>query len=182
MPDIQEVDKIKWYALRDLCRRNALMPGYARLGEMGFEVFTPMKWEVAVRGSKRVRRRVPILADLLFVRSAKSRLDPVVAATSTLQYRYQRGRPITEPTVVADADMERFIAAVGQEADVRYFSPDEIKPEMYGREVRMVGGPFDGFTGRLLSLRGSGKKRLIVEIPHFIAAAVEVQPEFIEFM
>lgn len=181
MPDLQEADKIKWYALRDLRRRNALVPGYAQLGEMGFEVFTPMKWEVIARRGKRVRRRMPILADLLFVHSSKSRLDPVVAATTTLQYRYQRGRPASEPTVIPDTDMERFIAAVGQESDVRYFSPDEIKPEMYGREVRMVGGPFDGFTGRLLSLRGSGKKRLIVEIPHFIAAAVEVQPEFIEF-
>lgn len=82
---------------------------------------------------------------------------------------------------VRDADMERFIEAVSLTDNVRYYSLEEITPEMYGKEISVVGGPFDGYSGRLLSLRGSRKKRLIVEIPDFIAAAVEVQPEFIRY-
>ncbi len=51
---------------------------------------------------------------------------------------------------------------------------------MYGRTVRIIGGPLNGFEGRLLSIKGMRKRRLIVEIPSFITAAVEVSPEFIQ--
>lgn len=36
--------------------------------------------------------------------------------------------------------------------------------------------------GNLLFIRGSRKKRLIVEIPGFLTAAVEVDPEFITLL
>ena len=35
-----------WYVMRDLKRRNAKNPAYSMLEDAGFEVFTPMKWEV----------------------------------------------------------------------------------------------------------------------------------------
>lgn len=63
------LNQVKWYVLRDLRRRNSNTPGYAELAARGFEVFTPLRWEIAVRGGRRVRRQVPVIADLLFVRS-----------------------------------------------------------------------------------------------------------------
>ena len=50
---------------------------------------------------------------------------------------------------------------------------------MVGRSVRIIGGPLDGYEGRLQKLQGSRTKRLLVELPGLITAAVEVQPEFI---
>jgi transcription antitermination factor NusG len=58
----------------------------------------------------------------------------------------------------------------------------EIPPAKYGREVRIVEGKLDGYTGRLLRMQGSRVKRLIVELPGFFAAGVEVQPEYIRFV
>lgn len=174
--------KEKWYVLRDLRRRSSNTPGYIELRDKGFEVFTPLKWEITVRSGRRVRRQVPVISDLLFVRSVKDRLDAAVAPIPTLQYRYRRGQTIHDPMTVRDADMERFINAVNLSDSVRYYSLDEITPEMYGKEICVVGGPFDGYAGRLLFMRGSRKKRLLVEIPDFIAAAVEVQPEFIRYI
>ena len=53
---------------------------------------------------------------------------------------------------------------------------------MVGRAVRIIGGPLDGYEGRLLRLRGARAKRVIVELPNLIALAVEVQPEFIQLI
>lgn len=51
---------------------------------------------------------------------------------------------------VRDSDMDIFIAAVSSCGSPGYFLPGQITPSMYGR---------------LLSARGSRKKRLIVELP-----------------
>ena len=53
---------------------------------------------------------------------------------------------------------------------------------MVGRAVRIIGGPLDGYEGNLLSVRGSRTKRLIVELPEFFSAGVEVDPEYIELV
>lgn len=172
----------KWYVLRDLKRRNSSTPGYLELTEQGFDVFTPLKWEITTKAGRRIRRQVPVIADLVFVHSAKDILDVVISRIPTLQYRYRLGQSIYEPMTVRDGDMEQFIGAVKSTEDVIYYSLEEITPEMYGKEVAVVGGPLDGYTGRLLSMRGSRKRRLLIAIPDFIAAAVEVQPEYIRYV
>ena len=64
----------------------------------------------------------------------------------------------------------------------RYFLVEELTSAMYGRMIRIEGGPLDGYEGRLLSIRGSRVKRLIVEIPGLLVAAVEVDPEYIRLL
>ena len=53
---------------------------------------------------------------------------------------------------------------------------------MRQRQVAIIGGPLDGYTGTLVTVRGSRRKRLLVEIPMLLAAAVEVEPEYIRLM
>lgn len=64
----------------------------------------------------------------------------------------------------------------------RYFLVEELTPAMYGRMIRIEGGPLDGYEGRLLSIRGTRVKRLIVEIPGLLVAAVEVDPKYIRLL
>ena len=40
----------------------------------------------------------------------------------------------------------------------------------------------NNYEGHLLSIKGKRKKHLIIELPNLIAAAVEVQPEFIQLL
>ena len=80
---------------------------------------------------------------------------------------------------VAGAAMERFIHAVSVSKKTRYYLPEELTPAMFGRDIRIVGGPLDGHEGRLLTARGSKRRWLLVELPNFLTAAVEVSPEFI---
>lgn len=171
----------QWFAMRDLCRPNARVKAYDRLSEAGFEVFTPLHWVVRQKNGKTCRLKMPVVSDLLFVRSVREDLDPVVDNCSTLQYRFKKGMKAT-PITVGDADMHRFMLAVAETDDVVYYSPEEIQPSMIGRRVRIVGGPLDGYEGNLLFIRGSRKKRLIVEIPDFMTAAVQVNPEFITLL
>lgn len=164
-----------WYALRDLKRANALRPAYHRLLELGFEAFTPLKWQAVRRQGRTVREERPVISDLLFVRSTRPQLDPVVDAEPTLQYRFVRGGAYREAMTVRDVEMDAFIRAVRSVDSRRYYSPSELTPSMLGRTVRIVGGPLDGVEAPLLKLRGARTKRIVVEIPSLLAACVEVR-------
>ena len=43
----------------------------------------------------------------------------------------------------------------------------------------MVGGPLDGYEGRLLTIRGSKTRRLLVDLPGFFSVGVEIEAEWI---
>lgn len=170
-----------WFVLRDLTCPNAKHPAYRLLEEKGIEVFTPMRWQLVERKGKRIREEVPLLHDLLFAHTTRTCMDSIVEEISTLQYRYLRGG-YRKPMTVGHAEMNRFIRAVHSDDSPRYFLVEELTPAMYGRMIRIEGGPLDGYEGRLLSIRGSRVKRLIVEIPGLLVAAVEVDPVYIRLL
>lgn len=168
--------------MRDLKRRTSNTLAVHDLAKAGLEVFTPMTQMVMKIGGRLQRRDVPVIQDLLFVHEAKEILDSVVEFTPTLQYRYQRGKTKNEPTIVRDEEMERFIFAVCNTENPQYYKPGELTEAMYGKSIHMIGGSLNGYEGRLLSLKGLRKRRLIVELHGLLAAAVEVEPEFIQFI
>lgn len=172
----------QWFVMRDLKRRTSNSLAVHNLAKAGLEVFTPMTQMIMKIGGKLQRRDVPVVQDLLFVHEAKKTLDPVVEKTQTLQYRYQRGKSKDEPMMVRNEEMERFIFAVSETETPIYYKPGELTPAMYGKSVLIHGGRLDGYEGRLLSIKGMRKRRLIVELPGLMAAAVEVEPDFIHFV
>lgn len=177
--DIQQ----QWFVMRDLKRFNAKLPAYKQLSAAGFEVFTPMTTRIVRQGGKPQRIDVPYVSDLLFVRSCRKDLDPVVCKTETLQYRYVKGAPQCTPMVVAPAEMDRFIAAVGLSDDVHYYTPGEITPGMYGRSSRLVcEGALNGYECRLLKVRGARKKRVLIELPGILSAGVDIAPAYVELI
>lgn len=177
----ERMDKACWFVMRDLKRTNARQPAYKLLQERNITVFTPMKWRLSMMKGKPVRREVPCIPDLLFVHDTRKTLDPIVESISTFQYRWVRNK-FREPMVVTDADMERFIHAVGVSDNPKYYLPEEITPSMLNRSIRIVGGPLDGYEGTLLSVRGSKVKRLLVQLPRLLAVSVEVNPEYIRLV
>ena len=171
----------KWYVMRDLKRTNAKHPAYKILEDMKLEVFTPKVWKLVVRQGRRIPMEVPFMQDLLFVRDSRKVLDPIVEDINTLQYRFLRGEH-REPMTVRDAEMDVFITAVKSAANPRFYSPKEITPDMIGKKVRIVGGALNGYEGHLQKMQGSRVKRLFVELPDLLTAAVEVQPEYIQIV
>lgn len=177
-------DVNSWFVLRDLKRWNAKEPAYSLLQKQGFRIFTPMITQVVERQGRRLKEQVPVIRDLLFACASRSDLDPVIDRVDTLQYRYVKGAPYRQPMTVPNIEMERFIAAIGMRPDPTYLRPDQISPSMLGKRVRVIGsGPLHGYEGRLLKVRGSGKKRLIIEVQGIIAAAIEVAAaDYIEIL
>ena len=172
----------QWFAMRDLSRRNSNRMAHHELREAGLEVFTPMTEILLTIRGKKQRRVVPVIQDLLFVHETKEKLDPYVARYPSLQYRYALGRSANEPTVIREDEMTRFINAVSNTENPRYYMPGELTRSMYGKKVRIIGGPLDKYEGKLLSIKGMRTMRLIVEIPNLIATAVEVAPQYIQFV
>lgn len=174
-------DELQWFVLRDLKRPNAKLPAYKELGGMSVDVFTPMRWVMRKRGERNERRQIPVLQDLLFVHSSLKVMEPIVSNIKTLQFRYSRGG-YCKPLTIPEEEMERFIRAVNSTDTPQYFLPGELTPDMCGRKVRIIGGPLNGYEGNLLKIRGSHIRRLIVELPNFLTAGVEVAPEYIQFV
>lgn len=168
--------------MRDLKRTNALLPAYKQLSELGMEVFTPMATCIFNRRGKRIRAEVPVMHDLLFVNETRKNLDPIVAKTPTLQYRFKKGGKQGEPIIVPDDDMSRFIAAVKSTDSPKFYSADEISSLMCGRTIRMVGGILNGYEGKLQTVRGSKTKRLIVTLSSLMAVSVAINDEFVEVL
>lgn len=181
MASQENEEEVRWFVMRDLKRTNAKLPAYKLLDGKKKEVFVPMKWHLVTRKGVRVREEVPFIQDLLFVHETRKNLDAVVKKTPTLQFRWLRNT-WREPMVVVDVDMERFIRAVNATESPKYYLPEEITPAMYGRKIRIVGGPLNGYEGSLLTTRGSKIKRLLVELKGFLAVGVEVDPEYIQLI
>lgn len=169
----------QWFVMRDLKRSNAKQPAYKLLNELKIKCFTPMVWKMAIRKGKRILQEVPFMQDLLFVYDSRKVLDPIVERIATLQYRFVKGGR-RMPMTVRTEDMNRFIKAVSTMESPKYYTPEEIKPSMVGKKVRIVGGPLDGYEGYLQKIQGSKVKHLFVELPNVLTAAVEVDPEYIQ--
>ena len=173
----------RWYVMRDLKRPNAKLPAYKFLESLGMVVFTPMHWRLVNRDGKRTSQHVPFIADLLFVYESRECLDTIVAKTPTLQYRFQKGKPYCEPMMVPDDEMNRFMHAVGSVGNPQYYQLSEITPAMWNRNIRIVGGHLDGYEGKLLKVSGSrSKQHILVELPMWLVAAIEVSPEYIQLL
>jgi len=172
----------EWFVMRDLTRANARRPAYVMLEEKGFEVFTPMVTRVSNHSGHSVRQKVPVIHDLLFVRSTLDALTPTVERTATLQFRYARGHGYCSPMRVRPTEMSRFILATRLSETPEYYTPSEITPDMYGHRVRIIGGPLDSYEGRLLKARGSRRRRLLVDIEGLLTVAVEISPQFIALL
>lgn len=172
----------KWYVLRDLKRPNAKNPAWKMLPELGFEAFTPMRERLRESAGRKIRETVPVLTDLIFVKSTKYDLDEVMIGTPTLQYRFMRGAVYRTPMTISDKEMETFIRAVSESKHTTYYLPGELTSDMCGREIRVVDGPLQGYTGKLLKIRGRSNPRILVSLDDYIIAAVEIERNFIEFV
>ena len=179
--EIKDIEKY-WYALRDLKRSNAIYPAYKQLRELGIEVFTPMKWRMTKRNGRQFGREVPVMPDLLFAHDTRKILDPIVAQTPTLQYRFKKGGTYCEPIIVPEEDMNRFIGAVRAAEEPKYYSAEEIDSLVTGKNIRIVGGAMDGQEGKLLTVRGSKVKRIVIKLPNLLALSVKVEDEYIQII
>ena len=171
---------MEWYALGCLSPRQEIkIRDEAR--KAGFDAFVPLSYEVkTIRGQKQ-RKLIPALSGLLFVKGELEALKdytresayPVFIRKSTFSNH-------EEYLKIPTKAMEDFIAVTQhREEHVSYFRPEEISLQE-GDHIRIKGGLYDGREGIIMRIKGKRNRHLVVQIPGFLAAAVELQPEMIE--
>lgn len=133
-------------------------------------VFMPSVWCLLGR----TRCQLPRVGDLIFVRGSRADLDQLVASSRRLRYLPANG-DISTPSVVPSNDMERFIHAVSSTPAPIYYLPNEITPDMCDRKVRVIGGSLSGYEGMLLRRHCSSTRRILIELPGYLVAAVRIE-------
>lgn len=174
-----EEDVVRWYVLRFLYRNQPKVR--MQFENDGIETFSPMKWNIRIENGKHTLKYDYAIWDLFFVHSSKKVIDPYVKKYENLQYKFQSGGKQHNPLVVPDKQMNDFVTAVKSSKKPLYFAPHEINLSK-GERIRLIGGTLNGYEGVFLKVDGSRQKRLIVELPGTLCAAIEVESDLIEII
>ena len=179
-----EDENIKWFVLFAANGKAAKISDYFKSREI--EYFYPKFYqERRIRNSERTRRFLqPFFRNLLFVKSKKSNLDPILkeikldfGITSDLYYRYRDGEE-RKIVVVPAVQMRNFMAVVkAVEEPIIYFSNEDVNLAK-GTRVRIIGGVFEGVEGFFMRVKGD--RRIVVSLPNLFSVATAFIPlEFI---
>ena len=172
---------IKWYVLIAANSKVERFCDYLKAA--GMEYFYPMSYqERRIRNSELRTKRIlqPVFKHLLFVKSDKSKLDPILreikldlGITSDLYYKYW-DEDERKTAVVPAAQMRNFMLVVGAvEKPIIYLSNGEVNLEK-GTSVRIIGGAFEGIEGIFMKVKGSS--RVVVSIPNLLSVATAFIP------
>lgn len=97
-----------WYAVRVTYSRELFFKDY--LDAEGIENYIPMRYEYVVRKERRLRKLVPAVHNLVFVRSTRERMDEIKNEPGmNIPIRYIMDRETRQPIVIPDSQMRSFI-------------------------------------------------------------------------
>ena len=165
-----------WYPLRVTYNRELKVK--ADLDALGVTNFVPMQYRREERNGRMVKRLVPSVHNLIFVKMTPSKMTEY-KKTTALPIRYIMNRETRRPITVPEQEMENFIRVAGTyEEKLVYLNPD---PGDFakGERVRVIGGPFAGTEG--IFIRVKGDRRVLINIPGVVAvASTFIHPSMIE--
>lgn len=168
-------DKV-WYAIRVTYNRELKVK--EDLDARGVPNFVPMQYRREERNGVMVKRLVPSVHNLIFIRMTPSEMKEY-KETTALPIRYIMDRGTQHPIVVPDREMENFIKVAGTyEEKLVYLNTD---PDIFskGERVRIIGGEFAGAEGIFMRIKRD--RRVLVSIPGVVAVATTfVHPSMIE--
>ena len=129
------------------------------------ENFVPMRSVVEVCGRRRVRKSVPAIRNLIFVRTTPSCIRELKSRYLFLQYLTHRVDGHTEPIVVPDEQMRHFIAVASSDDEhLIYLQPEEVRFGA-GDRVRVF-----------VRVKGTRDKRVVVMLEGVAAVALVTLP------
>ena len=169
---------LNWYALRITYGRELALQEY--LNSEGIENFIPMHYEYTIKNERRVRKLVPAVHNLVFVRSSRERIDRIKDEMGmTLPIRYIMDRESRQPIVVPTSQMRSFMAVAGSyDQQLVYLEPSAVAFRK-GQRVRVTGGIFAGVEGEFIRVKND--RRVMVSIQGVMAVATTyIHPSLIE--
>mgnify|MGYP000631923577 CR=1 FL=1 len=159
---------LHWFAVRVTYSRELALK--ALLDEEKIESFIPMRYEYIQKGDKRIRKLVPAVHNLVFIRSTRKHIDALKdKAGVNIPIRYIMDRESHRPIIIPDVQMRSFILVAGSyEEAVLYVEPAELQL-VKGQKVRIMGGVFEGVVGEFVRIRHD--RRVVVNIEGVMAIA-----------
>ncbi|MBR4783473.1 MAG: UpxY family transcription antiterminator [Bacteroidaceae bacterium] len=136
---------------------------------------------------QKIRVEKSLMFNYVFVRCTRSQLDVFLHrydfAVRPVYRRKEEGQVQPDVLSVPDAQMDMFVRTVGHyDGQVPYLRPQEADLQE-GDVVRIIGGPFDGVEGTLITRQGKDGGRVLVNISDVIAVpTLEIEPEFIQIL
>ena len=177
-PFVKESPELFWYAVRVTYSRELALKEYLD-GEC-IENFIPMHYEYIVKNERRVRKLVPAVHNLVFIRSSRERIDRIKDEMGmTLPIRYIMDRESRQPIVVPTSQMRSFMAVAGSyDQQLVYLEPSAVAFRK-GQRVRVTGGIFAGVEGEFIRVKND--RRVMVAIQGVMAVATTyIHPSLIE--
>lgn len=151
------------------------------LRNRGVESFVPMRTIIATERGRKVKRLVPAVSNLIFVRTTEQCVQEVKREMEWLHFlcNSEGGRHVR--IVVPDEQMQHFMRVSGQaDNDALYLTPAEIDFRK-GDRVRIHGGPFDGVEGTFVKVAGKRRRMVVVSVEGIISVAtLTFEPELLE--
>lgn len=165
-----------WYAIRVSYRQELKVK--KNLDTCGVESFIPMKHTIVTTCSRRVKRLVPIIHDLIFIHAEPSLMKELKAFTS-LPIFYMMNPATKKPVIVPENQMKNFIAVAGTYDEQLEYIQEDFEKLSRGDRVRVMGGMFEGAEGVLLKTRS--KHRVVVGIEGIVAViTAEIHPSLLQ--
>ncbi|MGV8093760.1 MAG: UpxY family transcription antiterminator [Mangrovibacterium sp.] len=144
------------------------------------ESFIPMRYTESYSGSRKFRKLVPVIHNLVFVYSSKKLLDAIKKEVEDrLPVRYIMDRELHRPIVIPEKQMRDFIAVAGTYDEQLIWLEPSAQTYKKGDRVRITAGPFAGVEGELRRIRGD--RRVVVSVQGFMAVATAyIHPSLVE--
>lgn len=145
-----------------------------------YREFYPHALRIHRQNERRVRKLVPAVHNLVFIRSSRERIDRIKDEMGmTLPIRYIMDRESRQPIVVPTSQMRSFMAVAGSyDQQLVYLEPSAVAFRK-GQRVRVTGGIFAGVEGEFIRVKND--RRVMVSIQGVMAVATTyIHPSLIE--
>lgn len=177
---------MNWYLLKTHSA-STVLSFRDKFRDAGIEVYLPtiQKVEHTRLGEKVVEK--PVMFSYIFMRSEEGRVvefEKEYRPKLTAIWRKSKSKmDRTHLLVIPDKQMQMFMQTVGQyQNEVPFLQPSSDMLEK-GDKVRIIGGPFEGVEGILLSQQGKDGGRILVRISDVLAVpTLEIEPQMIEVL
>ena len=150
------VGSANWYAAKFHANGEAL--ALRNLARQGYETFCPRISRHVTHARRTLRRQVPLFPGYLFVSIdlTTTRWRPVDSTPGISSLVKFGGRPAPLP----EGLVESLIASVSPDGELR---PRWKAPDI-GDEIRVVGGAFDDWIGRVVALPDAERVTLLIAL------------------
>lgn len=167
-----------WYPLRVTYSRELKVKEF--LDAQGIENFIPMHYVERIMHGKVERKLVPVIHNLIFVRTDKEGIKYIKTATPYASYvRYIMHKATNKPIIIPEKQMMDFIAVAGKyDEQIMYLNPVEVSMKR-GDKVRIKGGIWEGVEGEFVRIKRG--LRVIVSIEGLMTVATaSLHPSLVE--